>query len=104
MVAIFRRWRDRRQASGAVERREALIRDYRQVFMTDAGQRVLADILERGGVMQPSFRGDGAGATAFREGQRYGALQIIEMINADPDAARRLAMTGNTEELFDDEH
>ena len=104
MVAIFKRWRDRRQAGDVAERRQALIQDYHQVFMTEAGQRVLADILERAGVMQPSFRGDGAEATAFREGQRYCSLQIIEMINADPDAARRLATTGDTEELFNDEH
>lgn len=103
MPRIWRLWADARDRASAAQRRAALATDYRVTFATEHGQRVLADILIRAGVAQTSFRvGDGADAAAFREGQRYAALQIIEMINATPDAALRLSRTGDTEELFHD--
>ena len=104
MPRIWRRWGEVRERASLAQRRAALATDYRVTFATEPGQRVLADILTRAGVMQTSFRaGEGADAAAFREGQRFAALQIIEMINATPDAALRLSRNGETEELFNDD-
>jgi hypothetical protein len=37
---------------------------------------------------------------AYNEGRRRMALEIIEMLNADPAQLDRLALTGDTENLF----
>ena len=102
MPKLWQTRRERRDA-GMRTRRAELIADYRTVFGTPSGQRVLADIARRAGVMQTSFNGDGPDATAFREGRRRMALEIIETINADPDTLAKVAMDGNTEELFTDD-
>lgn len=80
------------------ERRELAL-DYRQTFASPAGQRVLADILRRGSVMQTSFDPHAATA-AYNEGKRRLALEVVEMLNADPGQLDRLALTGDTEELY----
>ena len=41
-----------------MQRKVLLARDYRQVFATPEGQRVLADILRAGGVTQPVYSTD----------------------------------------------
>ena len=102
MARIWDTWAQRRKADPAKER-AALIMDYRVTFGSPIGQRVLADIMKRAGVMQTSWGADGAEATAYRQGKQRTALEIIETINADPAAIQRTALTGNTEELFDNE-
>ena len=106
MPSIWKRWRDRggretpeQQARQVVEERHFLAMDYRFVFASEPGQRVLADILRRAGVMQSTYDAHPSNA-AFAEGKRRVALEIIEMINADPADRQRLALTGTTEELF----
>ena len=103
MPKLWQTRRERRDAGAARTRRAELIADYRTVFSTPSGQRVLADICRRTGVMQSSFTGDGAEATAYREGRRRAALEIIETINSDPETLARVAMDGDTEGLFTDE-
>ena len=102
MVRLWRTWRDQRQADPVAER-AALITDYRITFGTEMGQRVLADILRRSGVMQTTWGHDGAEASAFRAGKQRVGLEIIETINADPLAIQRTALTGETQELFNHE-
>lgn len=62
--------------------------DFRQTFLaTDAGQRVLHDILRWGHVWQSSHvRGDAYQST-FYEGGRFLALRILKTINIEPDAS-----------------
>lgn len=106
MPRIWQTWRERRrhetreQADARLAgERAALADDYRHVFASESGQRVLADLLRRAGVMQTSHDGNPM-QTAYAEGKRRIGLELIEMINADPGAALRLATVGQTEELF----
>ena len=97
MPSLYERFRD---AIDLAAKRDALRQDYRHVFGTPAGQRVLADLLGRTGVMRSAYRPRQADVTAFNEGQRRMGLYLIERINDDPAAAERLAQSGQTEELF----
>lgn len=102
-MRIFETWRERNQLAKnpqtAQEQRAALGMDYRHVFGGEAGQRVLADILRRGGVLQDPFQATER-ETAYALGKRRLAVEIIEMLNSDPDAHLALLRTGETEELF----
>jgi hypothetical protein len=89
-----------RKKHDAAAARALLLEDYRNTFGTEAGQRVLADLLRRHQVMDSTYVAGDPMGTAYSEGKRRVALEIIEMINADPDAHRRLATTGYTEELL----
>lgn len=102
MASIFHRWRDRRRPRSDAElaaERADLARDYRFVFGSEPGQRVLADLLRRGGVMLDPYDAHPTNA-AYAMGKRRLALDIIETINADQAAQEALAITGETEELF----
>lgn len=60
----------------------ALRDDYRHVFGSDSGQRVLKDMMRAGHVFQPTFtRGvDGDRESAFREGERNMVLRILAIM------------------------
>lgn len=87
-----------------VERTRELLRDYQSVFASDAGQRVLLDLLRRTGVMLSTYdpKDTTPAAMQHREGQRAVGLYLVRQLNAHPDAALRLAATGNTAALFPD--
>lgn len=106
MPRIWKLWRDRRrdesdeqQDARLAEARAALALDYRQTFATDHGQRVLADILRRAGMMQDTYDAHPPNA-AYNQGKQRVGLEIIEMINANPADQLRLAQSGETEDLF----
>lgn len=101
MPRLWRTWRERRNdtAADAALRERQLRLDYRRVFATEEGGRVLADILARAGVMQSSYTIGDSHETAFREGRRRLGLELVEMINSDPEALTKLATTGETEEV-----
>lgn len=92
----------RTRLDAAREERDRLV-DYRRTFSSDYGQRVLADMLRRGGVMQSSFVAGDPQMTAFREGRRRVALEIIETINRNPEAVDRMIRTGQIEEIIEHE-
>lgn len=101
MPRLWRTWREQRgdTAEAAALRQKQLRLDYRTVFASEAGGRVLADILARAGVMQSSYTIGDSHETAFREGRRRLGLELIEMINSDPEALTKLATTGETDEV-----
>lgn len=99
MPSIFRWIREAAEKQNRMRERALLIEDYQEVFRTPAGQRVLADILRRNRVIDDTFDPVPTVA-AYHEGRRRAALEIVELINDDPDAAWRLAATGETEEMF----
>lgn len=76
------------------------LQDYRHVFESDAGQRVLADICRRNYVVQSTFAVGSADVTAFQEGRRRAALEIIETINRDPEVIAKMIAEGETAELM----
>jgi len=62
---------------------EAIRKAYQDVFASKNGQLVLADIIQRGSVHTVSFT-DESFSTAFNEGKRALALEIIYMLNPTP--------------------
>ncbi len=82
-------------------REAALVADYRAVFASPEGRRVLADLLRRSGIVQSSFAAD-AGEMAYREGRRRIGLEIIEQINRDPGSVLTMLTSGDTAALFTD--
>lgn len=64
-------------------------RDYRAVFNTPAGDRVLADLVAACHVLKPIPPGD-ALASAFAEGERNVALRIMAFLHYTPAEFRRL--------------
>lgn len=101
MAQVRKRRSDARRANPIDEERQRRT-DYRMVFGTEAGQRVLADILRLCAISQTTFVPGAPDLSAFNEGRRRVALEVIELITADPNALLRLMQTGETGELFDD--
>ena len=77
--------------------------DYRMVFGTEAGQRVLADILRLCAISQTTFVPGAPDLSAFNEGKRRVALEVVEVLTADPDALLRLMQSGETGDIFNDD-
>ena len=86
-------------AAEAVQQQRQLAQDYRTAFATEAGQRVLADLLRRTGLARATMVQGDTHATAFNEGRRSIGLELVRAVNASPDAAERLLRTGEIEEL-----
>ena len=97
----------RAQATLSAEQRSqeeaALVSAYREVFGGERGKVVLADILRRGGLMARTFApGEPESAAIFREGRRSLALELVEMVNRDPDAALAMARSGEVSDLMEE--
>ena len=102
MSRVWKTFAERREKRDvAAEERQRRI-DYRAVFGSDTGQRVLADIMQRCGVMQTSFRPGLPDETAYNQGRQRAALEIVQTINMDPNAALKMAQSGETEDIFND--
>jgi hypothetical protein len=99
MARIWQRLRDLGKRDMALESMQ-LAMDYRAVFGTPGGQRVLADLLQRAGLAQTTFRAGQADMTAYLEGRRRIGLEVVEMINSDPDAVAAMLSAGETEHLY----
>ena len=96
-----RRQRAKRTPAQAKAAAQSLRDDYRITFGTEQGQRVLADICRRCAVMQTSFVAGQSDVTAYQEGRRRVALEIIEAINPSPEASDELAITGETKGIYE---
>lgn len=103
MPRLWRMRSERQSREQAAKEAAALVQAYRAVFSTPAGKDVLADILTRGGMVASSFAAGDPHMTAFNEGKRRLALEIIERLNVDPNALLTMLRTGETAGLFDDE-
>lgn len=62
-------------------------RDYREVFLSAAGQRVLADLVLQCHVVSPIRPGDPY-AAAHAEGERNVALRILSFLHYTPEQFR----------------
>jgi hypothetical protein len=63
---------------------ERMGKAYRDVFLSEQGKIVLADIAQRGLLHTVSFTGETPLSTAFNEGKRALALEIIRLLNPNP--------------------
>lgn len=89
-----------REREAEAQRQAALLRDYRTAFGGQAGRRVLLDLIARTGVMQTTHTPGDPLATAFAEGRRRIGLEILQMLQSDPDGPLRLAETGEIDDLL----
>ena len=64
-------------------------RDFRRLFETDQGQRVLAQIMSRCQVWERSYAEGDTHETARREGMRDVGLWIMEIMNTEPAPTNR---------------
>ena len=67
----------------------ALKADYQTLFATDAGRRVLADLMESFHVVRPVHGTGNTHETAFRDGQRYVVLYLLAKLGPEPGEAPR---------------
>lgn len=65
------------------QRQIATISDYRKVFGTDQGKRVLWDICKNAQILTPCYTGK-AEEAIFRDGERNVALRILSTLKYDP--------------------
>jgi hypothetical protein len=61
------------------------IRDYRQVFSSQAGKRVLHDLMSAHHMLGTSFVVKSELETVFNEGQRNVVLRILAKLNTNPE-------------------
>lgn len=73
-------------------------RDFRAVFGTDAGQRVLQDIMGFGNMFRGSVMGEQSHVTYKYEGRRELALMILTTYTREPGAERPQAGRHQPEE------
>jgi len=76
-----------------------IARLYKEVFNSDAGQEVLADLIMHSHVLE-STEGD-----LIKEGCRKGTLRILGILNYDPKKLQKMTkkMTSVEEELEDED-
>lgn len=83
-------------------RRIRLRRDYRAVFGTDAGQRVLNDLLAFSGFAKDALVPNDPQATGYQLGMRRVALRVLSFLHLDEaDLARRAMQVTTDEESHD---
>ncbi len=70
------------------KRRLATIENYKEIFNTPGGKRVLWDLMQEHYVIAPTFDGCEALEMAYREGQRNVVLRILQLMKID---VRKLA-------------
>lgn len=66
-----------------------LVADYKLLFESEAGQRVLYDILKQCHFMTTSYQGD-LHDCVFREGERNVSNYILTMLKQDPVVIRQM--------------
>jgi hypothetical protein len=71
--------------------------DYKEVFSSPSGQRVLADILKRAGVTRPQFDADPEKAR-FLEGHRHLAHSIFRMVHSSDESLLKLIAEEQTKQ------
>lgn len=69
-----------------IERNVAKLQDYKRVFSSEQGKRVLSDLIASHYMMSSTFsRGPGSEQDmAFKEGQRQVVLRIMTIMDQDP--------------------
>lgn len=64
------------------KRQHAKLVDYKTTFNSEAGKKVLIDLINAHWMTRPTFH-ESATEMAFREGERNVVLRILHMLNVD---------------------
>ena len=75
-----------------------LVSDYKLVFNSESGQRVLYDLMKVGHFMGPSYQGD-IHDCIFAEGERNVVNYIMTMMKQDPVQLKKMIDKQEEEEL-----
>ena len=67
------------------EERKQRILDYQKAFLSEDGEKVLADLSRVCFENRTTFFGDSERMSAFTEGKRWVMLHIRALVTADPD-------------------
>lgn len=62
----------------------AKVKDYKQVFSSLAGQRVLQDLIVHGHILGTCFSKGDPYESAFMEGERNAVLRILSVLKTSP--------------------
>lgn len=82
-------------ADSQAKRQIAKVTDYKMVFGTPHGSRVLMDMMKTHGILQSSFDKDPY-LTAFKEGERNAVLRILTVLKINvEDIKKRIEEDGN---------
>jgi len=75
-----------------------IVSDYKLVFGSEAGERVLFDLMKVGHFMGPSYQGD-VHDCIFAEGERNIVNYILTLLKQDPVKLKKLIDRQEEEEL-----
>lgn len=64
-------------------KRVQLVKDYKGVFETPAGRRVLYDLMSNHHIMSPTYVDGTTEGTLLREGERRAILRILNILKYD---------------------
>ncbi|HLE40019.1 MAG TPA: hypothetical protein VI956_00790 [Nitrospirota bacterium] len=62
----------------------AKIKDYKQIFKCQAGERVMNDLMLQCHFLDPAFVKGDPNESAFMEGERNVVLRILKILNTSP--------------------
>lgn len=79
----------RKKASKQVD----VVVDYKSVFQSVMGQRVLYDLMKNNYMLSPTFTSD-VNEMALREGARNAVLRIMSILKMDVDQMNKLIQKG----------
>lgn len=72
----------------------ANVQDYKKVFSSAEGKRVLWDLMKHSGLMSTSFVPNDPHATSYNEGTRQTVLHIIQKLNTDIKTLEKMIKEG----------
>lgn len=73
-----------------IQKRVSQIHNYRRLFSSQYGQKVLANLCQRFGVFDPYYDSD-PNHMYYKQGQRSVILEIVKMTKLDPADLEKLA-------------
>lgn len=68
----------------------ARVKDYKQIFSSQAGERVLRDLIKQHHVLSCTFDPAAPNRHIFWEGERNVVLRILKLINVNPERLRKI--------------
>jgi len=75
-----------------IKRQQAKLQDYKRVFSTEQGKRVLHDMMLTNYVLNPTWSPGASDKDIYmREGARSVVLKILTILEIDPNKLRELA-------------
>jgi hypothetical protein len=76
--------------------KDRVVRAYREVFNSEAGQIVLEDMVKTFHVLNSTYA-DNQNETYYREGERSVVIRILKTINVDPFKLQEMIKKGQSE-------